>query len=298
MISNEHQKLAARLGSILWRLNNGEKLSGADLAEEFNVNPRTIARDFSERLIDLPLEKTPEGKWALPASYLGKLQFSDVQQFAALLGVRDMFPALDEQFFRDLLGRVLTKTLAVHPPGYEDLRGRQPGFKALQRAIDQHCLVSFRYQKGEVQKPVKVAPYRLVNHKGIWYLAATDAGKPKSYAFSKIRSLLVQEETFTPDPAIIKMLDEEDSIWLNREKVEVVLSVAPYAADYFRRSPQIPQQDITKELENGGLIVSGKFAHPDEILPIVRSWIPHIRIIAPKDWQQDMEAGLRTYLDN
>lgn len=65
----------------------------------------------------------------------------------------------------------------------------------------------------------------------------------------------------------------------------------------FRRRKLVSQQIIEKELENGGLIVSGKFAHPSQILPTVRYWVPHVRIISPEDWQADMVQGLQTYLD-
>jgi hypothetical protein len=31
-------------------------------------------------------------------------------------------------------------------------------------------------------------------------------------------------------------------------------------------------------------------------LPIVRYWIPHVKIISPESWQDELETGLRTYL--
>jgi predicted DNA-binding transcriptional regulator YafY len=100
----------------------------------------------------------------------------------------------------------------------------------------------------------------------------------------------------TPYKRIQKMLDEEDSIWLSEKKTEVVLTISPAAAVYFKRRALIARQTIIKKFENGGLLVSGKFAHPNQILPIVRYWIPHARIIEPKSWRDEVEAGLRAYL--
>ena len=139
-------------------------------------------------------------------------------------------------------------------------------------------------------------PYKLVNQDGIWYLAAMDAGKLKSYAFSKIGRLLVSADTFTPDSVVLKKLAEEDSIWLNLQKTEVVLKVAQPAAGYFERRKLIGGQKIEKTLEDGGLIVSGSIAHPNQILPIVRYWIPHIHVISPEGLQADLESQLRAYL--
>jgi hypothetical protein len=76
----------------------------------------------------------------------------------------------------------------------------------------------------------------------------------------------------------------------------VVLTIAAPAASYFRRRKLIAQQVIEKELADGGLILSGKFAHPDQVFPTVRQWIPHVRIVSPKAWQEELEAGVRGYL--
>ena len=102
---------------------------------------------------------------------------------------------------------------------------------------------------------------------------------------------------FPPDPAVKKTLAEEDDLWLNPLKTEVVLKIAREAAGYFRRRKLIANQVIEKELEDGGLLVSGKVAHPNQILPIVRYWLPNIRIISPEGLQAEMESQMRGYLD-
>ena len=93
------------------------------------------------------------------------------------------------------------------------------------------------------------------------------------------------------------MLKEEDGIWLGEEKKEIVFKIAREIAGYFKRRKLIANQVIEKELEDGGLIVSAKVGHVNQVLPIVRYWIPHIRIISPEGLQTDMEKDLRGYLD-
>jgi hypothetical protein len=75
-----------------------------------------------------------------------------------------------------------------------------------------------------------------------------------------------------------------------------VLKITKDAAEYFRRRKLIGAQVLEKELEDGGIIVSGKVAHVNQILPIVRQWIPNVRIISPEGWQGDLEEQLRKYL--
>lgn len=296
MTQSDHDQLAWRLASILMKLNQGERLDITSLAEEFKVHKRTIQRDLQERFAFLPLEKAG-GLYTLDPAYLGRLTFSDVEHFASLAGITGLFPGLDTQFLRELFDSRLNDTFTVHEGSHEDLRQRLGDFRVLQQAISECRMVRFLYQKPDERKSVEVAPYRLVSNAGIWYLAAADEGRVKSYAFAKISALSCRDEIYTPDPAISTQLDQEDSIWLNAKKTEVILAITPVAAPYFRRRKLISQQVIEKELENGGLIVSGKFAHPNQILPIVRYWIPHVRIISPEGWQAGLQQGLQAYLD-
>lgn len=292
----DHDRLAWRLTAILQKLNQGERLDIDQLAEEFGVHRRTVQRDLGERFAFLPMDKV-NGQYVLNAAYLGRLTFRDIERFAGLAGLKGLFPALDTQFFRELFDSRLQDTLSIHGPSYEDLQRRIDDFRRLQAAITEHRRVRFRYAKEDGQKTVEVEPYRLINNNGVWYLAAADQGKPKAYAFGKLSALDLLDARFEPDAAIRQLLDEEDSVWLNTRKTEVVLTVAPAAAIYFRRRKLIAQQVVEKELEDGGLIVSGKFAHPNQILPIVRYWLPNVKVVSPTSWQEELEAGLRAYLD-
>lgn len=79
------------------RRESGERLAPEDLANQFGVNLRTIQRDLNERFAYLPLQKT-EGRYHLDPVFLGKLSTKDIQRFAALAGVRGLFPSLNDDF--------------------------------------------------------------------------------------------------------------------------------------------------------------------------------------------------------
>lgn len=300
-MSKQHDTTVIRLVQVLQRLNEGERLDPQVLAQEFNVSLRTIQRDLNERFAYLPLEKR-DGRYSMDAAYLGgKLTFRDIQRFASLAGLHGLFPALDTEFLREMFDQRMQETLLIHGPQFEDTQASLETFRSLQKAIRDRREVSFLYRKETGEKRVQAHPYRLINHAGVWYLAATDqgdAGKPKSYALTKIGGLRVLETGFVPDDGIQTMLEQEDSIWLNRNKPEAVLKVAAPVAHYFRRRKLIAAQQIVKELEDGGLLISGKFAHPNQIIPIVRYWVPHVRIVSPEEWQLALERELRGYLEN
>ena len=296
MKSGSHDTLVYRLAQMLVKLNQGESLDPQALADEFGVNVRTIQRDLNVRFAYLPLEKR-DGRYQLDPVYLGKLNTRDIERFASLAGVRGLFPSLSEEFLRDIFDARIQSALLVKGHNYEDLAGKEEQFRLLERAIVGHRHVEFEYQKEKgAQSYVGVAPYKLVDNKGIWYLVGRDGEKLKTFSFAKIDRARMLDSRFTPDPGIEKKLAEEDGVWLGEENREIVLKVAKEVAGYFKRRRLIANQVIEKELEGGGLIVSANVGHPNQVLPIVRYWIPHVRIISPEGLQEELEEGLSGYL--
>lgn len=55
MAQGQHDTIAYRLSQILIKLNQGDHLDPAELAEEFGTHVRTIQRDLKVRLVHLPL---------------------------------------------------------------------------------------------------------------------------------------------------------------------------------------------------------------------------------------------------
>ena len=115
---------------------------------------------------------------------------------------------------------------------------------------------------------------------------------------AKIERLRTLETTFAADPQVEKTLVEEDGIWLGEEKREIVMKISAEVAGYFKRRKLIANQVIEKTLEDGGLLVSAKVGHLNQVLPIVRYWIPHIRVISPEGLQAELEAELTRYVES
>lgn len=296
MASENHDTLVYRLAQILVKLNQGEKLDPYGLADEFGVNLRTIQRDLNERFAYLPLQKT-DGRYHLDATFLGKLSTKDIERFAGLAGVRGLFPSLNDDFLRDIFDTRVQGALLVKGHNYENLAGKEQQFRELEKAIVARCQVAFDYQKSEGPKHYSgVSPYKLVNHKGIWYLAALDGEKLKSFSFTKISRVNVLESSFPWSKEVDQRLAEEDGIWLSEETQEIVLKINREVAGYFKRRKLIANQVIEKELADGGLLISAKVGHPNQVLPIVRYWLPHIRVISPEVLQQELEQGMVEYL--
>ena len=292
-----HDTIVYRLSQILYLLNIGEKLDPQQLAEEFGVTLRTIQRDLNERFAYLPLQR--KGKlYFLDPAFLGKLTNRDMERFASLAGIRGLFPALTDDFLRDIFDARIQSALLVKGHSYESLSGKEALFRTVEQAIVAKHPLDFDYpSQRELKRYAAVEPYKLINNKGIWYLAARDGDKLKTFAFTKLdRVEVLTGLTFEHDTAIDAKLSEEDGVWLSEDKMEVVLKVDHEVADYFKRRKLIANQIVEKELEDGGLIVSARVGHLNQILPIVRYWIPHLRIISPEGLQAEMEGEITGYL--
>lgn len=286
-----HDKIATRLAQILNKFNSGERLSVEDLVEEFGVTKRTIQRDINERLSYLPIKKE-NGLYCLEEYYLGKLNFGDIQNFAALSGIRELFPSLQEDFLKNILDSTVSQAYMVKGHNYEDLSDKTEAFIHIELAIVTHFLIEFYYK----DKHRVVKPYKMINSKGIWYLAGVEDETLKTFSLTKITKLTPTTTEFEVDESIIGTIKDDDNIWFSPKKIEVVLKVEKDVAGYFSRRDILPNQAIVKNLADGGLLVSTKVAFDEEILKLVRYWIPNVEIVSPAYLQDKLEDGLRVYL--
>lgn len=286
-----HDKIATRLAQLINKFNSGEKLSIEDLVEEFGVTKRTVQRDLNERMSFLPIKKE-NGLYSLEEYYLGKLNFADMQNFAALSGIRELFPSLQEDFLKNILDNTISQAYMIKGHNYEDLSDKTKEFTLIEDAIVQNKIIEFVYK----DKSRIVKPYKLINSKGIWYLAGVENDTLKTFSFNKISKLSRNEEIFIVTKEILDTIEDDNNIWFSDKQIEVVLKVEKNVASYFLRRNILPKQTIVKELADGGLLVSTKVAFDEEILRLVRYWIPNVKIVSPTDLQDKLENELRKYL--
>lgn len=296
MGEGKHETLVYRLVEMLRKLNAGETLNPQDLADQFKVNVRTIQRDLHNRFGYLNLQRVENG-YKLDSSFLGKLNTRDVKNFAGLAGINGLFPSLSEDFLREVFDQRMQNAVLIRGQHYEDISHRKEDFRTIENAISQHHHLNFTYTRhNESKEFTQIEPYKLLNHKGIWYLIAHNGEMIKTFSLTRMGKPYLLDSHFEPRLEVEKRLAEDDGIWFGNDRKEVVMEVSPDVAGFFRRRKLIANQTIVKELEDGGLIISARISHEKQILPIVRYWIPHIRIINPTTLQKTLEEELQAYL--
>lgn len=297
MSERTHDTLVYRLSQMLIKLNQGEKLIPNELADEFGVSIRTIQRDLNVRFSYLPLERV-SGAYVLSKSFLGQFNMEDIKSFAELAGISGLFPSLTRSTLQSIFDYRLNSAFLVKGHSYEDLSGKEQYFELLEKAIINNNEISFLYNSSGVNKSYScVQPYKLINNKGIWYLAVKESGKLKTFVFTKIQGMKLLQNKFEPDLEIMKHISEDKGVWIKTKSIEIVLRIDSQVASYFKRRELIANQVIDKELEDGSLILSTKVGHINQVLPIVKYWIPNIQIISPEYMKTQLQMELSNYLE-
>ncbi|WP_404300069.1 helix-turn-helix transcriptional regulator [Alicycliphilus denitrificans] len=283
------EKLAQRLSGILARLHQGEALDKHQLAQQFDVDVRTIERDLGQRLRGIA-ERNGEGLWQLTRTARDTIPAKRLHDYARVAGTEHLFP---DPSLRYLLEQLETpeprRTTHVQPTPHEDLRAQSPLFTQLQAAIEQHCECHFTYKA----KPRHAQPYRLIHKSGVWYLAAEEAGRLKNFSVALIEDLQVHEASrFVPKRAHKDYIDAKDDVWFTEGTTEVLLRVAPEVAHYFARRQLLPRQQQRAD-SDGSLLVTTHINHINQLLPVVRYWLPEVRIVRPVEWHEALLDGLQ-----
>lgn len=295
-MKSKNEKLAARLGLILTKLNAGETLDIHQLAEEFAISVRTLQKDFNERLSYLEWEQAGPRFYCINRNQLGVFNQNDIERFARFASVQDLFPKLDQEFFK----KQLVESIQVKGFQYETISHRHKAFKQLQQAVENHQVITFTYQKqGEKTTTNRtIEPYVLLNKNGIWYLIGLENGKQKTFCFTQMSFIKIDEKTFELDQNFLKEIESSDSISYGNQINEVIIKVNAEVAHYFTRRNLLPNQEIIRQVDNGELLISCKNIHELEIIPLVQYWIPHLVIVSPSELQEKMQRKIQQYLRN
>lgn len=290
--NSKREKVAARISLMLMQLFQGKALDKHEMAAEFQVGVRTIERDLAS--LSRHVERTTEGKWRLKQAASNNLSPDLIAQYARMVGTDKLYPDRSVNYLIEQTKRGdAERTTRVKAAPVVDVRKTSAVFEGLERACQQHQVCTFTHSA----KARRVNPYALIHNGGVWYLAAEDGEKLKMFSLERISGLTVlADERFKPKKAHQEYIQQQDDVWFTGETVKVMLRVSAEVAHYFERRDLLPEQQNRRD-PDGSLLVNTKINHPHQLLPVVRYWMPHVRIIEPKAWHADLVSGLKATLD-
>ncbi|MEA3512692.1 MAG: WYL domain-containing protein, partial [Campylobacterota bacterium] len=180
----------------------------------------------------------------------------------------------------------------------EDISNEFDTMVAFEEVITSSHPIQIRYTTDKKDETIRVNPIKIVNFEGLWYLVATDVNnKLKSYYIKNTTLLKTYKTTFTIPKKVETILNNAISIWFSDyEPFEVVLEIDNHVAKFFKQKPISATQKVLNE-DNKKLTISVMASSDWEIIPIVKSWIPFVKVIEPKRIQEKVQDEARKFLE-
>ena len=299
-MKHDYDKILYRLTSILSRLYQGELLESKDLTDEYSVSLRTIQRDFKERLVSFPIFYENK-QWQMKKGFkLDKsLSIKDtitldiLEDFSKSLG--DGFHSQSSNILNKLKNRkyspIFTKL------NMEDISTEFGSMIAYEEAILSKNSIKIKYTTDKKVSEVKINPIKIVNFEGLWYLVATDENnKLKSYYLKNATLLKVYKSTFIISKKVEDILNNAISIWFSdNEPFEVIMEIDNHVAKFFQQKPISTTQTILSQ-DDTKMTISVMATSDFEIIPIIKSWIPFIKVISPTRIQDKVKEEASQFL--
>jgi predicted DNA-binding transcriptional regulator YafY len=189
---------------------------------------------------------------------------------------------------------------------YESQKGDAQLFKDLEKAIINKQTITVRYKSDNGVITYALKPYKIVFINENFYLACENPDE--NYLFTMLRiaqieSVIPHKQTFYHDYDIkefIKHIQTPFSRYTPQFKnylIKIVLKVEKPKAKFFRLKKHLPSQKILEELADGSLLISFEVTQELEVESLIKSWMPHMRVIEPQSLKEKIEADLRKYLN-
>ena len=298
---HDYDKILTRLTSILSKLNDGESLSVKELAIEFNTSDRTIQRDFNERLVSFPIFQENK-KWKMRDGFRVE-KTKSLEDELVLDIIEKITESIGGQFAtksQRLLSKIKNQD---YNPIYaklniEDITDKFSEIQVIENSIKEKMEIECSYdnERNKIYNTT-LQPLKIANYEGFWYLIALRKETLQKYYLKNISNVKATQTKFTTDSKLDTALDNSLSIWFQKdvEPFEVKIYANSVATKYFQRRP-LPTQSVETLGQDGTMEFVVKVTHEMEILPLVKYWLPHMRVIEPQ-WIQDMiDEDLKGYL--
>ena len=253
-----------RLVSIILILLEKERIGAYELAEQFEVSPRTIYRDIDAiNLAGIPVRSTPGvngGFEIMPQFKLDRKVFSTADLSAILMGLS----SLSGMMRGDELASALAKVRSFIPAGQaKDIELRssqvlidlspwtgcktvQPNLERIHTALLENRLLSFEYLNHDGTRTARTAePYRLVLKNSQWYWQGYCYARNdfRLFKLSRMSNLQLLAETFVPREHPKPQLDFSDAAATRQTTITLRIhkSILERVLDY------IASEDITPD---------------------------------------------------
>jgi predicted DNA-binding transcriptional regulator YafY len=279
-------------------LDSGKTVHLTDLIDEFNVNERSIQRDIvALQTAGFRIDSPKKGCYAFEPGFSLKAVNLTEKEASLMVMVAELASTLGKDFAGSFEG-IMQKVRAQEyespyfvklPHSQEDIsRSLQDLFE---EAIDEQLKIAFTYEKDGKKREHTVSPLKVANYDGFWYLLAFAAKRDRiiKFAVNRMTAVTMTDIRFVAPEDVLERLEKSTNVWFEGgEPTKVTFTVGADIAPYFKRKIYVPQQAIVKERKDGSLLCEAVATHMMEVVPVVLSFAPSVRLTSPKAWAEEV----------
>lgn len=302
-------------------MKSGNLENCSSMAAAYEVSYKSIMRDidYLKHQCDAPIEYDAkrhgffytEDTWQLPA-----ISISESDLFAICIARKALHQHRNTPIYGklssifDKIENSLPDRVTVSPSWVDD---RVSIFDDHRTDIDpqiwdrvakalhhnKRLLVKYLKPGAEQADTREIDPYHVVNFQGEWYLVGFCHLRQeiRTFAISRIEETCESKEGFSisEDFNFTEFSGSHFGIFRSDEEQEVIISFAKEHAPYVREREWHPQQSIHNE-KDGSLVLSFPTNHLFEVKRWIMSWGSGVKVIAPKELQDDIRLETRKVL--
>ena len=105
-----------------------------------------------------------------------------------------------------------------------------------------------------------------------------------------------EAKTNVINPKFLEQIEKNDTNWFSNENIEVILKINNSAKEYFLRKEILPNKKLLEQNDEY-FTISTIVSYDDEILRVVKSWLPYIKIVSPQYLQTKLDNILIEYIN-
>ncbi len=298
-----------RLVSIIMLLLDKERIGAKELADLFEVSPRTIYRDIDAiNMAGIPICSTSGvggGFEIMPNYKLDRKVFSTGDLSTILMGLTSLSNTVRGEELVNAVAKVKSFIPAERAKDIEvkanqiyiDLspwnsnKNIQPNLELLKRALEENKVISFEYVDRYGNQTIRKAePYQLVLKGNHWYLQGYCYKREEFRLFklARISHLQIPNECFEPRPYEKPLLDVQEMAGKMQTEVKIRIhkSIADRVLDYCE------YDHFTKDGEND-FIVCFPFIENDYYYDILLGLGPKCECLEPQQVREEMKKRIQ-----
>jgi len=206
----------------------------------------------------------------------------------------------DEPALINRLQEEVKSLYKIHENPLEVLQS--PFLVDIKRAIKYHQYVNIEYKERKLECLVSMQVHRIIYAKGNWYVAVYSSKDEfyNGYRFMRINFIVgfeLLKPTFKRDVQVEHFVDNFQSLFslYQASSYEVKIHVSKTVMRHFKAKKYLNSQEILSEDETG-IVVRYEITTNMEIVPLIKQWIPHIKVLSPEHLKKQLRDEVTIFL--